>query len=50
MNHALNHIRFRIGPEIYIVQELLACLKFIIESDILIKDSIFLLSSPFFLV
>jgi hypothetical protein len=24
MNHALNHIRFRIGPEIYIVQELLA--------------------------
>jgi len=46
MNHALNHIRFRIGPEIYIVQELLACLKFIIES----KDSIFLLSSPFFLV
>jgi hypothetical protein len=50
MNHALNHIRFRIGPEIYIVQELLACLKFIIESDILIKESIFLLSSPFFLV
>jgi len=24
MNHALNHIRFRIGPEICIVQELLA--------------------------